>query len=1004
MNERLSKAQDHASKHLDRYYKKNLFPPDRRPYLTDLRSSHGPYLGLESGDGGKPTFLQDACSQIATLGQGFNAPQSFGASAHLETWTNDIHSSLVANVRIALVAFLKRKIGWPNLSCSLAPSGSTANEMALSFAFKKRKNPKARQILAFEGSFHGRTLACLFSTWSKQKREPFEWPGHTTVFCPYPALGDDRLSREIPPGWREVWDLASGKNFKIPPSWKETDGDINGEIESLLAVRKELLGGKIFAVIIEPMQCEGGDRYSSDRFHTGLILLAHSFGVQLIYDEVQTGFHLGREFFWHREFNLTDLEGRNLRPDFVVCSKRAQVGMVLSSEIIHTRKESFSVASLIRGYYQGLMLDQRKNAILEMETLARTCLEELVAAHPTLVEKPRARGTVLAFDLKNKNDLAPLVAARFEMGLLYYPAGERTLRFRLNPSWNRQDMDFLFSRLDHLLSRGKTKDFHPPSPPSPHILYQWSSFLLNIKLALYRGEKPPDPKGVASFFQEVTGENFTILTQEDFPRYAESIMALQRAVYEPARVAPIESFRRVVESKKGWALLVVKGEKIKAMSFASLVGDHPLERGVRQDIYFDDPQVFYSIDTTLDPKERGQRLGLSLKYALYALVLLGGGRRIQGRNRTGLASSMLAVNLSLGAVEQNYLREDYPGEKEDRDTLYYTTRVPWKKEELNLSTGLHSPLGDTHLEGKYMDEAMPALVNKICLSNFASARYLALLDGIFSLFPNSLRHGYSCSGQSECVDKVAKSLWYRSKKKSFRMLTLRDHSFGRESLLAQSLTEGAGGDGFFPVDYANSPEEIESLSAKNNYLALWIEPVPEKTMRPLSKETLLTLGNICRKRGIKIIYNETVSGTFGYSRDHFFTACNPELTPDGIILFTGGQSAIVGLREECFVDKPVTMVSTWDGDEFSLGNYHRMATGVIKTKESFLHYSQRFEKKLTKILKGITTVSFYLQGHRGLIMGSLPGAYARYFRQNTQGHWPICPNDASMVRFVEEGE
>ena len=43
------------------------------------------------------------------------------------------------------------------------------------------------------------------------------------------------------------------------------------EIATLIKTRQELLSGEIFAVIIEPMQCEGGDQYGTDRFYAGLL-------------------------------------------------------------------------------------------------------------------------------------------------------------------------------------------------------------------------------------------------------------------------------------------------------------------------------------------------------------------------------------------------------------------------------------------------------------------------------------------------------------------------------------------------------------------------------------------------------------------------------------------------------------------------------------------------------------------------------------------------------------
>ena len=97
------------------------------------------------------------------------------------------------------------------------------------------------------------------------------------------------------------------------------------------------------------MQSEGGDCYSSDRFHQGLINLCHSFNVPLIYDEVQTGFHLSPRLFWHQQFKLKDPEGKPLFPHYITCAKKAQTGLVLSLREIYFYRDllDFQVSSVI---------------------------------------------------------------------------------------------------------------------------------------------------------------------------------------------------------------------------------------------------------------------------------------------------------------------------------------------------------------------------------------------------------------------------------------------------------------------------------------------------------------------------------------------------------------------------------------------------------------------------------------------------------------------------------
>ena len=78
-------------------------------------------------------------------------------------------------------------------------------------------------------------------------------------------------------------------------------------------------------------------------------------------------------------------------------------------------------------------------------------LSHLIDHHNQFIANPRVMGLCFAFDIHptiGKEQASAwvneFVRRRFERGLLYYPAGERTLRFRLNLSFTQQDMDFLF--------------------------------------------------------------------------------------------------------------------------------------------------------------------------------------------------------------------------------------------------------------------------------------------------------------------------------------------------------------------------------------------------------------------------------------------------------------------------------------------------------------------------------------------------------------------------------
>ena len=1006
-------GQHYAESLLKKYYKVKLFPPDRKNYLTDLSSSIGPYMGIEGQE--QSSFMLDACSQIATLGHGFNASSSFGPAHALESWINDKHSPHFQAILKALTQFIKRKMNREDIFINFCNSGAEANETAIGYCYRRRIHPKANTILAFEGSFHGRMMMTLASTWSPAKREIFEWPGFLTEYCPYPELSDDNIKRVIPEDWCSSWDQASLQSFRPNPSWDKIDKEITSEISSLMAVREKLLSKNIFAFIIEPMQCEGGDRYSSGRFHQALILMARSFGVFSIYDEIQTGFHLGTEFFWHQGLELKRQGLLDITPDYITCAKKAQIGMIISTAFHSHEHDTFQVSSLLRGYYQGLLLDQNNKTIFDIESSVRTYLKKLVAKHSTLITQPRIRGLAFAFDLCDKDKLSHFVEQRFVHGILFYPAGHKTLRFRLNTSFYKEDLEVLFLILDNICTQ-LTKHKMPTLPQSiplkrtpPDFFYEWSLFILNIKYQILREQLETNRHDILAFFEKMTGRKLTLLNKDNFSKYQKDIMKLQERVYEPSRITPIDVYKKVVHSPKGYALVVLDQDNITAMSFASLLSEHSLERGVRQDPFFDLPEAIYCIDTTVNPNFRSEKLGFSIKYALQALASIEGVLRLQGRNREVLASSMLKVNCSLGGHELQYLKENYPDFQKHRDMIYYTTQLSWQREPINLSRAIDAPLSSDDLNPDYIKEQLPCLSNKVCLSNFASKRFLDIFKTVLSLMPKSLHHGYSTSGQSECVDKIAKSLWFNSNKKVYRMLTFQGHYFGAGSLLSQSLSSSC--DPFFHVDHIDTPtqenykdilDSVKQSFKEHEYLGLWIEPLTQQSMVECPREFLLALKKLCLDNKVKLIYNETASGSYRYSEKHFFASNDSKITPDAAMVFTGGTSGIVAITEESFIQKPMMLISTWDGDEFALSNYHRAVCQIEKEKKDFLKMTKEFEKTLSSFLDRLGHADFTLHKGRGLIRGSLPQQYARYFDQTPQGHYLICPGYSSMKRFVQE--
>ena len=480
-----------AKEKLNFFYKDDLIPAEKKTFLTDLKNSFGPYLGVKAASG-ETHGLMDASSQIATFGLGFNPLPFFGTAHHIESWLNRPDTENFKHIKNSFTDFLKRKIKWEDLYLTFCNSGAEANEIALGYCYKKRVNHFANKVLAFEGSFHGRMQVTLSATWNPSKREPFEWKDYLALYSPFPAMNNDEIIRPKIKNWSEIWMESSSDNLLLPKKWefigkKRDESLLELEVSCLLNVRNHLIKGDVFAVIIEPMQCEGGDRFGSDRFFQALLLMSKAFRVPVIIDEVQTGFNLGRDFFWHKSFNL------DLEPDYVTLAKKAQIGMVLSHES-YQYKIDFSIASAIRGYIHGVAIDQSQEKILELEKVTRKKLGAFCKRFSKYVENPRVFGLAFALDIFEKDHLDKLIAIRFNHSLLYYPAGDRTLRFRLNLGFKDADLDYLFLNLENVIREvfeGKTRDDKPiyVKTSDPKEDYEWHHLLLESKLKNIQGKK-----------------------------------------------------------------------------------------------------------------------------------------------------------------------------------------------------------------------------------------------------------------------------------------------------------------------------------------------------------------------------------------------------------------------------------------------------------------------------------------------------------------------------------
>lgn len=844
---------------LERLYADEVVAREKKPQVIDTRRSLGPYLVSVDDD---PMVLLDACSQIATVTHGARHPKMvrdlYDGRFKTSLWSNPDTTvgdggAVLADYGAALLAHAPRGL---TEVCFTAAGGAEANEKAFRIArMQHADGAKRRRVLAFENGFHGRTHVSLMSTWNVVKRGPFELDGYESVFCPL--------------------DLDA--------------------LEQLLAAR----GGEIYAAIIEPMMAEGGDVHLTQAFLRGVRALTRAHGIPLIADEVQTGFCTGGEFFWWNELGLGD--DPETAPDLLTSAKKSGLGVVLS-RWPDPEPTPVCAASALRGLIQLETAHEQRH--LESSIPAR--LEALAAAHPELVTSPRGSGTTFAFDLPDSEHQAAFIAQRFQRGFMTYQAGPRTIRFRLNATFDEAALDDLFARVDAALRR-----LQDPTARD------WIE----------------EGKGVHTRPGGITVRE---VVEEDWAH----IMAIEYEVYEPARVDDEQELRSHAALGVGLVATDEATGAVLGFSFASPVEENLHKDGPRDDDRVGRKDTLYSIDVTVSPKAQGRGAGLALKSAQLAWARQHGYSFVTGRNRVGATAAMAALNNSLGAFLFKRLEHQYEG---DAQADYY--RIPLlapaaavaSADARDLASGLQAPFGPAPA---FM--ATRELVGPTCtrlnLSNWTTPDIIHYVEHLKAILPRGTRHLYFTSSRDETVDKGLRCL--RVHRPGARIAVGVEGGFvGNITAAARSISDPRGfGDCFDVFDWPSIPhpcgvegarasvEALEGIVATHGADALYglvIETVGERSGMVLEGDGATELAEACRRLGVPLVMVETASGLYrGGAGPWGVDGLPASVVPDMVLWSAGGQLGHVFVSDALWVGKPLTLISTWDGDELCVIRTH----------------------------------------------------------------------------------
>jgi acetylornithine aminotransferase len=294
-------------------------------------------------------------------------------------------------------------------------SGAEANEAAIKLArkyCKDRKNPERFRIITMEGSFHGRTMATLTATGQEKIRKGFD-----------PLL----------------------EGFDMVP------------FDDLDAVRRSVTG-ETCAIMLEPIQGEGGVRCPSPGYLEGLRALCDEKGLLLIFDEVQTGMgRTGRLFAY---------EHSGMVPDIMCLAKALANGLPMGAMVAReevaaaftpgSHASTFGGSPLVAAAAKTVIENLLEKGVLEnCERMGRYFKERLLGLQSKydFIREVRGKGLILGMELTCEG--AGIVRECMEQGFLINCTQDRVLRFVPPLIVGKEEIDGLAACLDAVFEKMK---------------------------------------------------------------------------------------------------------------------------------------------------------------------------------------------------------------------------------------------------------------------------------------------------------------------------------------------------------------------------------------------------------------------------------------------------------------------------------------------------------------------------------------------------------------------
>ncbi len=422
---------------------------DGMDLIVDLEKSKGSWF-VDQRNGNR--YL-DCFSMFASMAVGYNhdgllaIKDVLGALAVQKPANSDSYSTPMAEflqtfATYAIPSYL------PHVFFIEGGALAVENGLKAAFDWKVKKNfgrgakkEIGSKIMHFQQAFHGRSGYTLSLTNTADPRKTNYFPKFS-----WPRIINPKMTFPL-----------TGENLALVIALEE---------QALTSIKEHIAreGEDIAALIIEPIQGEGGDNHFRNEFFLALRRICDEHEILFIMDEVQTGIGLTGKFWAHEHFTV--------RPDILCFGKKTQVcGVLASTRLDLVEKNVFTEPSRINSTFGGNLIDMvRCSTILKIiakdNLVDNACrrgqellqgLENLCTEFPHILSNARGRGLMCAFDLADGEKRNAFRTKLLKGGLLVVGCGVKSIRFRPHLIISQEEVEMILLIVRNALQQKRKK-------------------------------------------------------------------------------------------------------------------------------------------------------------------------------------------------------------------------------------------------------------------------------------------------------------------------------------------------------------------------------------------------------------------------------------------------------------------------------------------------------------------------------------------------------------------